>query len=360
MKPPFLLFPLLLLALAVHLSAEHNMTAVSDENATFVDRIHSYLSEKVVDLSETLDTTLAEALGEEREAKRREAKEAKARAERERSDAFFQTRRYLNETPKTYIRLRAAASVRSAQDEESTFNVRAHVPLSRVRRRLRLFVEDLNEENAEYLVKESDATAQTPSGRPADTSPKLGINYFAPRAFGIASKYSLGLSGLHPYVRARYSRLFQAGEWMVEPVQMLEYSERYDFSERTNLYIDRAVSETTLFRIQFDRGTQAHEKGMYYGAGVGCYWTLSRHTGMRLVQTFRGDTGYEYTPEGESGPRSYKGIYNYTTAFGYRRSLWRPWFFVEVIPAVSYDRSRDYRPAYSVTFMMDLFIGNYR
>ncbi|WP_456450294.1 hypothetical protein [Hydrogenimonas sp.] len=338
------------------IAAETASPPSSEADATLVDRLHGYLSDTVVDLSESLDTTLAGALGE------KENEEAKKRAmqkERERSDAFFQTRRYLNETARTYVRLRASASLQSLGDDATHFNVRAHLPLNRVRRRLRLFVEDVNEENADNLVKRTDETGTTDTGRPVDTSPKFGLNYFAPRAFGIRSKYSLGLSGLHPYVRARYSYFHQAGRWMIEPVQTLQYSEKYDFSEHTSLYFDTEPAPDTLFRIQFDRGTQAHEKGMYYGAGVGYYWTLSRHTGMRLVQTFRGDTGYEYTPEGENETRRFKGIYSYTTAFGYRRSFWRPWLFVEVIPAVNFSRTRDYDPNYTVTVLVDMFIGNY-
>ncbi|WP_457596968.1 hypothetical protein, partial [Hydrogenimonas sp.] len=194
---------------------------------------------------------------------------------------------------------------------------------------------------------------------PGDTEPKFGLNYFAPRAFGIYSKYSLGLSGLHPYVRGRYGRVFDAGSWIVEPVETLQYSEKYDFSENTDLYIDTEPREGELFRIRLYRGTRAHRDGMVYGAGVSYAWRFSRHTGVRLVQSFAGDTDYTYTPPGENSSRKFSGIHGYTTALGYRRNIWRRWLFVELIPSVSFRRSEDYRPDYAVTFLADLFFGNY-
>ncbi|WP_300364575.1 hypothetical protein [Hydrogenimonas sp.] len=341
---------LFLALLTLHLSADSNTT---DENATFIDEYHDSFSDQVVKWSDKIDQTLVNLLGEEVNATKR-SDETPLEKERESSDRFFQTQKYLNETSQTYIRLRVDTSVRSLESDETNFHVRVHLPLSRTKKRLRLFIEDLNEDNAENLVKKSSDDPEK-----EEVSPKIGINYFAPRAFGIHSKYSLGLSGLHPYVRARYSMVFEPGNWVVEPVQTFQYSEKYDLSERTNLYLDTEPWENTLFRIQLSRGTRAHRKGMYYGLGFTYNWGMTRHSGMRIVQTFAGNTKYEYTPEESTKTETFPGIYNYTTAFGYRRSVWRKWLYVEMIPAVNFHRQYDYRPNYSFRIFFDLFFGNY-
>ncbi|WP_457595793.1 hypothetical protein, partial [Hydrogenimonas sp.] len=293
------------LALLAALGARADGTA-ADANATYIDRLHDSLSSTLTSWSDTLDEALAKALGGEGE-RGRDANGTSLQRERRDTDTFFQTRKYLAETSGTYIRVRGAASLSSLSRDETRLSVRLHLPLSKVRRRLRFFVEDLDDRNAGDLFR------RTPSAQQAatlgDTEPKFGLNYFAPRAFGIYSKYSLGFSGLHPYVRGRYGRVFEAGAWIVEPVETLQYSEKYDFSESTDLYVDTEPRAGELFRIRLYRGTRAHRDGMVYGAGVSYAWRFSRHTGVRLVQSFAGDTDYTYTPPGENSSRKFSGIH---------------------------------------------------
>ncbi len=321
-----------------------------ESNDTWVDEYHESISEEVVEWSESIDRTLYEWLGGEETNKAQAASETELEREREKSDAFFQTRKYLNETSRAYIRFRLDTSVRSLESDETNINVRVHLPLSKTRKRLKLFIEDLNEENAENLVKKTDD----------ESAPKIGINYFAPKAYGIRSKYSLGLSGLHPYVRGRYSVAFEPGDWVIEPVQTIQYSEKYDLSEKTELYFDTEPWEDTLFRIRLSRGTRAHKKGMPYGISLSCSRNLSDRSGFRVAQSFSGHTRYEYTPDGSEETKEYSGIYNYTTAFGYRRSVWRKWLYVEAIPSVNFHKEHDYRPNYSFLLLFDLFFGHYR
>jgi hypothetical protein len=324
-----------------------------DENGSWVDDYHESISEEVVEWAESIDRTLYEWLGGDEENATARHTATDLERERKNNDAFFQTRKYLNETSRAYIRLRVDTSVRSLESDDTNFHVRVHLPLSRTRKRLKFFIEDLNEDNAENLVKRSDETTES-------DSPKFGLNYFAPEAYGIHSKYSLGLSGLHPYVRGRYNMVFEPGVWVIEPVQTFQYSERSDFSEWTNLYFDTEPWEETLFRIRLSRGTRAHEKGMPYGIALSFSRETAGHSGVRLVQSFAGHTRYEYTPDGSDETRRYSGIYNYTTAVGYRRSVWKKWLYLEAIPSVNFHKEHDYRPNYSFFLLFDLFFGNYR
>lgn len=324
-----------------------------DGNVTWIDDYYESISNEVVEWSESIDRTLYDWLGGEERNGTRGENETELEKERRRSDEFFQTRKYLNETSRAYVRLRADTALRSLESGETSLNMRVHLPLSRTRRRLRFFIEDLNEDNAENLVKKTDTESD-------ETSPKFGINYFAPEAYGIRSKYSLGFSGLHPYLRGRYNMVFEPGDWVVEPVETLQYSEKYDFSEKTDLYFDTEPEEETLLRIHLGRGTRAHKKGMSYALSVSYSLNLTDRSGMRVAQSFSGHTRYEYTPDGTEETKRCSGIYNYTTAIGYRRSLWRKWLYVELVPSVNFHKVHDYRPNYSFWLIFDLFFGHYR
>ncbi|WP_201351829.1 hypothetical protein [Hydrogenimonas urashimensis] len=327
-------------------------TGATDANTSWVDNWYETVSGEVVDWSEAIDRRLYQWLGGDENISER-GTETPLEAERQQTDTFFQTQKYLSETSISYVRLRLGTALRSLDSDETNFNVRVHLPLSRTRKRLRLFIEDLNEDNVENLVKKTENGSE-------EVSPKVGINYFAPKTYGIYSKYSLGLSGLHPYLRARYNMVFEPGGWVVEPVQIFQYSEKYDFSEKTDLYFDTEPWEETLFRVQLNRGTRAHKKGMAYGIGLSYHWGLTGHSGMRLIQSFSGHTHYEYTPDDTDETKEYSGIYSYTTAFGYRRSVWKKWLYMEAIPAINFHKMHHFHPNYSFTIFFDLFFGNYR
>jgi hypothetical protein len=325
------------------------LSAPADEWA--IDRLHRFISQKVVSFSDEMDRTLADFLadGDDRNMTDRQQKRVVALwDERSRADRFFQTQKYLNETSATYIRVRFETAQHSRMSDENSWNVRVHLPLGRTKRRLRLFVQDLTEENARYLTRRDD--------RLDSDDPKFGIEYFAPARYGVASKYTLGMSGLHPYARARFSTIWENGRWMVEPVQEVGYSFQDDLSERTDLFVDTMVDDG-LVRLEGYRGTRAHRPGMSYGAAVSYSRTFDRRSGVRVVQAFSGHTHYEYTLDGDEDSQIFSGIYSYTTAIGYRRSIWRPWFLVEVIPAVDFRKEYGYRPDYSIRLLADLFFG---
>ena len=325
----------------------------NDTHATWVDETHRWISGEIVEWTDWFDSTLASWLssGERNATKGEESKGLLH--ERRKTEQFFQTRKYLNETPDAYIRTRIDTVMHSKESDDVNFRLRFHLPLVRSQRRLRLFLEDFNDENARELTEKR-------SGGSSDTDPKFGLNYFAPRTFGIDSKYSAGFSGLYPYIRARYNIVFQPGAWAVEPVQTFRYSTKDYFAEETDLYCDTEVSEDSIFRIHLTRGTRAFVDGMHYGAAVSYSHLFTPRRGLRLVQSFAGDTHYEYTPEGEEESRTFSGVYNYTTSLGYRTDIWRDWLFVEVIPSVNFHKRYDYSPNYSLRFYLDLFFGNYR
>ncbi|WP_353661316.1 hypothetical protein [Hydrogenimonas sp. SS33] len=345
MKRLVTIFSIFSLAAALHADSPEG-------NETAVDRYHKTISQTVVEWSEAIDRWLSGWLGGEANESKKE-NETGLEEERKETDTFFQTRKYLSETPDAYIRMRGDFAIHSLESDESDVKFRAHLPLSHTQKRFRLFLEDINEENVDNLVKKS-GTADN------EASPKFGLNYFAPEAYGIDSKYTLGFSSLHPYIRARYNMVFEPDGWAIEPVQTFQYSEKDDFSESTALYFDTRPYDASLFRIELHRGTRAHEKGMAYGAALGYYWALESRSGMRLVQSFAGHTDYEYTPDGSYESRKFSGIYGYTTAFGYRRSVWRKWVYVEGTPAVSFRKRHDFRPDYSFSLVLDIFFGNYR
>ena len=315
----------------------------------WVDRVHADLSNWVVGTSDSLDSKLMEWFGEEG-ATQKENQLEKVKAERIRNDRFFQTRRYLEDSPDAYIRFRIDTTFYHIEPDDYRLRVRAHIPFSRLRKRLRIFVEDFNNRN--YRNTFSDV-------REGESAPSVGVNYFAPIFHDIVSKYSLGFSGIHPYVRARYLYQTVWGHWAFEPAQTFTWSERDGWSEETEFYLDRSLGASQILRFYLARGTQADEPGMSYNIGSSVEWLVSKRSGWRVGVSASGSTDYRYTLEDSTRELRYTGIYSYSMTAAYRRSVWRPWLLLEVQPIVNWQKRYDFRTDYGVRFLFDIFVGKY-
>ena len=335
---------------------------VSEGNAPqqdgYMDELHKSFSDKVLEWSDIIDVTLSKWLGGEEntmESGKVKSEEEKLLKERRSTDAFFQSDKYLGETADTYLKVRFDTQFQSLEDDAFNIMANAHLPLSRSKKRFNLFVEDVTKENAKNVLEDTDKK---------NAAPRLGINYFAPETYGIKSKYSIGLSGIHPYVRARYNIVFETGGWIIEPVQSFEYSTKYQFEEETDIYFDTRPTDMSLFRVQLYRKTDSRTDGMDYAFIFSYFHTGSRETGWRVSQTFWGNTQYGYgVDDGIESPvmsESYGGISDYRTELSWRRNVWRKWFFYELMPSVNFHRRHDYRPNYALRFYLDFYFGTYR
>ena len=265
-------------------------------------------------------------------------------------DQFFQNEKYLNETKNTYIRVRVESYLQSKESTDFDLTFRAQIPFSKSRKRFKIFVDDLTLDNAEDILRD---TSQN------DDTPDIGIHYFAPR-HTILSRYSIGLSGIDPFVRARYNMPIHIDEWLIDPVQSFRYSIDDKFEEETNIYFDRKAGEKALLRIQLHRSTQEEIDGMDYGLSAQYFRSITKDTGFGFAQSFFGNTEYEYTTEkGVPNPKrkKYGGIHDYVTSFTWRANIWRKWFYYEIRPSVSFHKQYEYEPNYRVRFFLNFCSG---
>lgn len=334
--------------------------ATAEAERTYIDEQHEALSNQVIHWSETIDRKLSSYLtGSEYNitlAKPNPVDDSEELKEEVNSvDAFFQNDKFLEETDDAYVRIRFDANFQSKDDEDFNLKASAQLPLSRSKKEFKFFIDDVSQDNTKDI-----ATDDTEDQKSA---PEIGMHYFAPETYGIESKYSVGIRGIYPFVRARYKMVFEAGEWLIEPVQSFKYSVKDDFEEETNVYFDTQLEELSLFRIQLHRKTKSRMDGMDYSLGFSYFWAISQGIGVNLSQTFWGNTEYKYVtdettdPVTESDP--YGGISNYSTALSWRQSVWRKWFFYEVRPGVNFHRQYDYEPNYTIRIYLDFYFGNY-
>jgi len=263
-------------------------------------------------------------------------------------DEFFLTRKLLEERDRSYVRVSFLQPYNSLGPDKFSYNVKARVHLTRSRKRLKLFIENFNEDSARNIGNTGE-----------DNTPSIGLAKDSKTFLGVRPRYSIGFRGIDPFVRARYTLETDFGRWHFKPVQSFQYSLKDEFSEITEIFLDRPTSEKTLLRFLVDRGTTTNDPGMHYDAFVQWFYQHRRHAGLSLNLGFNGSTKYENTIG--SDPlliERENRIFNYVYLMRWRENIWKKWFFYEIGPGINYHEMYDYRPNYNIYFGIDLFFGH--
>jgi len=326
--------------------SQAEQTKILIEEPSYYDIVHADVSKKVIDWSNIADTTISQWLGnDESNLSCVSTKIVKPKSKS--IDAFFQNNKYFNETEDTFIRLRMDSDFQTKESNSFNLRLSAQLPFSKCKQQLKLFVEDVPLNSDKQIETKSD-----------DTDINLGIRYFAKIKSGIESRYSLGTRGVNPYVSARYRLPFTTDKWLIDTTQLFQYSIKDNFKEESNIYFDREFQDKTLFRFNIQRGTKSSVDGMDYGFTFQYYSNPKQNVGLRLSQSFLGNTKYK-NPQNIHLSKTYTGINNYITSLSYRANIWRKWFYYEIRPAVNFHKKYDYEANYSVRLFFDFYFGEY-
>lgn len=318
-----------------------------DENATLIE------ANSTIRRTDTKSSALAASadINQNRllEKPQKTAKEVETELLNKEIDEFFLTRKRLEERDQSYVRVSFIQKVNSIEADTSEVTVRARLSLGRSKKRLRLFIEDFNDDSAKNI----GATAN-------ENSPSIGVDIFSRERFGIKPKYSIGFRGIDPFARARFNYEKKFEKWRFEPVQTFVYSIKDEFSEKTELFLDTPTSDSTLLRFFLDRGTQSGVHGMHYDGFVQWFWNPRKNQGLSSAIGFNGSTHYQNTQLTAFGSvtQEENRVFNYLFSIGWRENIFKPWLFYEVSPGVNYHEVHDYRPNYNIYFKIDLFFGH--
>jgi len=314
----------------------------TQEKSSSADILYNTISEKVLDWSSLLDTRLSTWMGFDDNDTLCVSNDI-TQEDLSRVDTFFQNDRYLNETKDIYVRLRLNTYWYSQESNKINARLSAQLPFNKCKKQWKLFLHDI-------ITKQSEIQ------RTDGFSGGVGIRYDREEKFGINASYSVGLRNSSPYFGARYTLPLHYGTWKIEPVQTFKYSTKYYFEEETNLYLDNLFNRADLFRIQLHRKSASTTKGTDYGLILQYYKNLGKNAGWELTQSFFGNTHYNHFYENDE---NYNGINNYVTSVSWRENVWKKWFYYEIRPSVNFHKDHNYRPSYSIHFLVDFYFGKY-
>ena len=329
-----LIFLLSSLCFNTSLKAEHNTSA---------DSLYKSVSTYVIDSADYLDEKVSRWLGNDDVNNTCLPEPITNIYQSNDTDIFFQNNKYLNETRDIYVRLRMDNHYYSRESNKIKFKLSARLPFDRCKKQFQLFFQDEN-----TYADEVKSTDTSDGG--------VGIRYYEKERYGINSSYSIGLRSQSPYIRARYSFPWKYHSWKIEPVHMFKYSDKYYLEQETNIYFDKSINKEDLFRVQLHREEGSKQEGIDYGLIFEYYLHAGKNSGLRLRQSFFGNTHYNDVYKND---KNYHGINNYVTSVSWRENIWRDWLYYEVRPSINHHKDYNYKPSYEIRFFMDIYFGKY-
>jgi hypothetical protein len=359
----WVIFTLILVSL---LSAEESVSVDTNESNTtqklyidhFVeglDGMHEYVTHKVKVVSSNVDeevTDWANAIDMNDSTvghKTKDKKESNASASM--SDYFsdfFKDETYLNANNQSYLRVRIGPEFdqKGGDQWKASFGFNLNLPYTQDT--LKIFVgEDVD----------ADLNDKTPDPKAGDAS--IGMKYFIPEFIeDVDVDFSVGITGINPFVRGRIQYPFDFYDWRLRPVQKVQYSVEDEFEEETLIYFDRRISSTEMVRLLLKRQSETQKYGQRYSTQIAYFNTFEYDVGFNGYLAISGDSQFfknnpGYVPE----TREHSGIDNYRAGIVWKQQFFREWLFYEVEPIVEWSRVYRFDENYIFRATLELWFG---
>ena len=247
-------------------------------------------------------------------------------------DSFFYDEHYKEEENKT--RLRLSISSFSEQGEGTDFNGKAslRLRLPYLENRLNLFIGadsgDLDTTESDWEDVEDEFTGDD------EQNFTIGLRYNAKDTLRKNTSISGGVrfSSGKPivYVQPRYRYFKSLTNWDLRFIQKIGWYSDSGFESRSELKLDRLLTEELLFRTTAKLDWFEDEDGVY----PQLRFILRKPLSKNRVLSMQWNNYFETKPSAVLDSSVLK--------LRYRQRLWRKWLWFEAAPQIAFPRDEDY------------------
>lgn len=272
-----------------------------------------------------------------------------------RVDAFF-----VNETHDTFeeeqnrVRLRLNLDYIERAGWDLNEKVKVNVRLSALSKRLRLLVNDADDDEDDQVNAYEDAGNDVALRWVGHQGKKTGLSLDA----GVRIKSGT----VDPFGRINGSvRYPLTGQWLGQTTNRIYYYNKTGWRNDFRQYFNRPINDDLLFRarsrIQYfqekDSNPQLEQK-------FTLFQTLNDRSALAYEALWRQETA-EDSVFGDSDLRiEPEDRYDqFQLRLRYRRNVWRPWMFVEVWPAVAWPEELDWETVLGVRMRLEINFGRH-
>ncbi|MGE5189938.1 MAG: hypothetical protein ACM3NF_07775 [Gemmatimonadota bacterium] len=265
-------------------------------------------------------------------------------------DSFFSDRRFLDEgTPESQLRLRTGVRFRERDGARYLARIHASLALPGTERRLRLILEGRGEQEQTAVLPVDPTAPEFDTGKAEQGS--LQALYEFTRRHDI----NLSLRGgvrfhfpVDPFVKLRFRYSHALGTRSLVRLTQEEFvTVQEGPGETTRIDFERQLAHWTVLRWSISGTLAESNPGYEWGSELSVFRQLTDRTAV----TF--ETGLSAQVEPAAA------VTNYVTRIRFRQNVFRPWFFYEVEPELSWPReaSGAYPPAWGVTLLVEVQFG---
>ena len=133
---------LFMFLLFIDCSAENNNTY------SYIDDAHKEVSQTILDSSGYIDRSLSNWIGDVKSFVYQEENDQKSSLDKDVNavDSFFKNEKFMDDTDKSFIRIRATSHIQSLGKDQNDVGVKARLSLNKTKKNIRLFIEKDDEE----------------------------------------------------------------------------------------------------------------------------------------------------------------------------------------------------------------------
>lgn len=265
-------------------------------------------------------------------------------------DGLFGTRRYDQDSDETFGRLGIGEHWDDRDGFDDKIRLRARIALPTAERRLKLLFGRVDEQEVDGDSQSESGTSLPSSfGEVRDESWLLGLGYSRQGALENGFDFGAGVrlrTPVDPYTKGTYRHNFVFGDDMtLRARQTVFWRDSRGVGETTELTFDKLLSERLLLR--WDNGATLAED----------VERLEWYSALITFQSLGNRSGLAYTGFVNGVVNTDVPVRDYGLQLRYRRSVWRPWLFLELRTSLTWPKEyptehRDANPGAGVGFEM--------
>jgi len=289
----------------------------SPEEPSFVDESQRVISEKILNMSKSID-------------------------------AYFSNDRMMEETTGTYGCLRTSVFYKQGGEVNFSGNVCLKVDLPNTKRRWKLFIESRDEQDQDVDIETGQGPITTTT--PEETNSFAGFRYVAEEELLKYISFDVGIKTripLDPFTRLRFRRTWVPEPWLYRLTESLYYYNSIKEGFLSRLDIERQLTKTWFSRFTSEADYREEESQFLLKQTFGIYRRLGKGKALNFELMIRGAT----QPNAQ--------VQYFVYRLRYRANVLRDWFFVEVAPQMLYESDTNFENVAGILFSAEAVFGNF-
>lgn len=293
------LFHLCFVSIETQAQERKGRTQKSKVKRTLIDQYHRKLSKRVLQFSNSID-------------------------------GFFADSQHSELVNESKLILQFDTFVREARGPVVVPEINYRLILPRTQKRLRLFIENENQDERSETSKARDA--QPNQKRPNDNNSALGVRYLVERS-GINFYQDTGVIASIPpdvFLRIGAKKTIEFTEWILKIHERLRWQNSSGFTNDIDVDFDKSLTRNHILRMVNNFFWNDQDYSIRFENGPSLFHQINEHTALSYHAHVISVNIPDFL------------VTNYVLQVTYRQRVYSNWLFMDLTPFINFPRSENF------------------